>query len=126
MRMTVVGAGSWGTAFASHLAGNGHDVVLLARGASEAGMMEAGRENARYLPGVPIADGVRVAALADGVPPDTGVVVMAVPSRAFHEVLARLTVPAGAALLSLTKGLEPGTGRRLSEAAAELLRDPGR
>jgi len=51
---------------------------------------------------------------------------MAVPSRAFTSVLAGLAVPDNSALLSLTKGLEPGTGRRLSEAAAELLGDAAR
>jgi glycerol-3-phosphate dehydrogenase (NAD(P)+) len=126
MRIAVVGAGSWGTAFASHLAGNGHDVVLLARDPAQATAIEASRENARYLPGVTIADGVRVAAFAEGVPPAAELVVMAVPSRAFTSVLAGLAVPDDAVLLSLTKGLEPGTGRRLSEAAAELLGDATR
>jgi glycerol-3-phosphate dehydrogenase (NAD(P)+) len=75
---------------------------------------------------VTIADGVRVAAFAEGVPPAAELVVMAVPSRAFTSVLAGLAVPDNSALLSLTKGLEPGTGRRLSEAAAELLGDAAR
>ncbi len=126
MHIAVVGAGSWGTAFASHLAGNGHDVVLLARDPAQAAVMAAERVNQRYLPDVPIAAGVRVAPLAEGVDPAAELVVLAVPSRAFGAVLAGLAVPAGAAVLSLTKGLEPGTGRRLSEVAAGRVGDAGR
>ena len=126
MRIAVVGAGSWGTAFANHLAGQAHAVVLLARDPAQAAAIDGARENARYLPGVRLADGVRFAPLADGVGAETELVVMAVPSRAFAAVLGGLTVPPTAALLSLTKGLEPGAGRRLSEVAAEHLGDPAR
>jgi glycerol-3-phosphate dehydrogenase (NAD(P)+) len=126
VRIAVIGGGSWGTAFASHLAGRGHDVELLARDAGHAAEIDARRENARYLPGVRIADGLRVGPLAGGIDPAAGLVVLAVPSRAFAAVLRQLDVPAGADVLSLTKGLDPATGRRLSEVAAELLGDPGR
>ena len=81
MRISVVGGGSWGTAFASHLAGAGHDVDLLARDAEHAAEIEATRENRQYLPGVRIADGLRVGPLAAGIAPDAGLVVLAVPSR---------------------------------------------
>jgi glycerol-3-phosphate dehydrogenase (NAD(P)+) len=126
VRISVVGGGSWGTAFASHLAGRGHDVDLLARDAEHAAEIEATRENRQYLPGVRIADGLRVGPLADGIAPDVGLVVLAVPSRAFAAVLAALEVPASADVLSLTKGLDPATGRRLSEVAAAALGDAGR
>ncbi len=126
MRIAVVGAGSWGTAFASHLAGRGHDVDLLARDAGRAAEIQRARQNAQYLPGVRIADGLRVAPLADGVPADVALVVLAVPSRGFAAVLESLTVPAGADLLSLTKGLEPASGRRLSQVAAAILGDASR
>ncbi len=126
MRISVVGGGSWGTAFASHLTGAGHDVDLLARDAEHAAEIEATRENRQYLPGVRIADGLRVGPLAAGIAPDVGLVVLAVPSRAFGAVLAALEVPASADVLSLTKGLDPATGRRLSEVAAALLGDAGR
>jgi glycerol-3-phosphate dehydrogenase (NAD(P)+) len=126
MRIAVVGGGSWGTAFASHLAGRGHDVDLLARDAARAAEIQATRENARYLPGVRIADGLRVGPLADGIAPDAGLVVLAVPSRGFAAVLRSVEIPAGADVLSLTKGLEPATGRRLSEVAADVLGDASR
>ncbi len=126
MRIAVVGGGSWGTAFASHLAGRGHDVDLLARDAVHAAEIEATRENVRYLPGVQIADGLRVGPLGGGIAADADLVVLAVPSRSFGAVLGALAVPPAADVLSLTKGLDPATGRRLSEVAAELLGDPGR
>jgi glycerol-3-phosphate dehydrogenase (NAD(P)+) len=126
VRISVVGGGSWGTAFASHLAGRGHDVDLLARDGGHAAEIEATRENRQYLPGVRIADGLRVGPLAGGIAPDAGLVVLAVPSRAFGAVLGALDVPASADVLSLTKGLDPATGRRLSEVAAGLLGDGAR
>ena len=127
MRIAVVGGGSWGTAFASHLAGRGHDVDLLARDAGHAAEIEATRENRQYLPGVRIADGLRVGPLDGGIAPDAGLVVLAVPSRAFGAVLrSARACPASADVLSLTKGLDPATGRRLSEVAAGLLGDASR
>ena len=126
MRIAVVGGGSWGTAFASHLAGRGHDVDLLARDAAHAAEIQAARENAQYLPGVRIADALRVGPLDGGIPADAGLVVLAIPSRAFEAVLQALAIPAAADVLSLTKGLDPATGRRLSEVASEVLGDPAR
>jgi glycerol-3-phosphate dehydrogenase (NAD(P)+) len=126
MRIAVVGGGSWGTAFASHLAGRGHDVDLLARDAAHAAEIEATRENAQYLPGVRIADTLRVGPLDGGIPPAAGLVVLAIPSRAFGAVLRALSIPPSADVLSLTKGLDPATGRRLSEVAVDVLGDPSR
>jgi glycerol-3-phosphate dehydrogenase (NAD(P)+) len=126
MRISVVGGGSWGTGFASHLAGRGHDVDLLARDAGHAAEIQAARENAQYLPGVRIADGLRIGPLDAGIPPEAELVVLAIPSRAFQAVLQSLSIPAAADVLSLTKGLDPATGRRLSEVAVEVLGDASR
>jgi glycerol-3-phosphate dehydrogenase (NAD(P)+) len=88
MRVAVVGAGSWGTAFAGVLRERGHDVALVGRDAAE-------REE------------VATAEL----------VCVAVPSRVFREVTASL--PGSAPILILTKGLDPETGRRLSQVVDE-------
>jgi glycerol-3-phosphate dehydrogenase (NAD(P)+) len=89
VKVVVVGAGSWGTTFGRLLAEGGHDVVV------------AGRRP----PYVPIAD-------APVAPAD--LVCVAVPSRAFREVVEAL--PGTAPRLILTKGLDPTTGDRLSRA----------
>ena len=120
MRLGVVGGGSWGTALAAHLARCGHDVRLLARDAAFARELESRRENARYLPGVPLPEGL--AATADTAAlASAEAVFMAVPSEAARSVYALVarraapTVP----LVSLAKGLEIDSLKRMSEVAAE-------
>ncbi|MGH3064784.1 MAG: NAD(P)H-dependent glycerol-3-phosphate dehydrogenase [Gaiellaceae bacterium] len=111
MRAVVVGAGSWGTAFACLLRDNGHQVTLAARDQAQvAAMVETGR-NPRY---AQLADLRRIAAATIDQAPiaDAELVVVAVPSRVFGDVVAGL--PGNAPILSLTKGLDPSTGERLS------------
>ncbi|OFW52239.1 MAG: hypothetical protein A2146_01955 [Actinobacteria bacterium RBG_16_67_10] len=111
MRAVVVGAGSWGTTFACLLRDNGHDVTLAARDPKQvAAMIEAGR-NPRY---AQLADlrGITATTIDDAPMEDTDVVVVAVPSRVFREVVEG--IPGTAPVLSLTKGLDPATGERLS------------
>jgi glycerol-3-phosphate dehydrogenase (NAD(P)+) len=107
----VVGGGSWGTAFARLLADRGHDVTLACRDPAQAAAIAETGRNPRYLHDVDLR-GVAAAALAEAPVADVELVVVAVPSRAFGSVVASL--PGNAPVLSLTKGLDPGTGDRLS------------
>jgi len=116
MKVVVVGAGSWGTTFAGLLRDNGHDVTLASRDAEQAAAIESAGRNPRYASGVDLR-GVAAATLAEAPVADADVVVVAVPSRVFAEVVQSL--PGVAPLLSLTKGLDPTTGARLSS----LVRD---
>src|SRR5262245_51670405 len=104
MRAVVVGAGSWGTAFASLLAGRGHDVTLACRDAEQARAIAGTGRNPRYLPGADLS-GVAAATVADAPLEDAELVVVALPSRTFAAVVDGL--PGAAPLLSLTKGLDP-------------------
>jgi glycerol-3-phosphate dehydrogenase (NAD(P)+) len=107
----VVGAGSWGSAFACLLRDRGHEVTLAARDLDQvAAIRETGR-NPRYVPGADLK-GIEAALLDEAPVADAEVVVVAVPSRVFGSVVASL--PGSAPILSLTKGLDPGTGERLS------------
>jgi glycerol-3-phosphate dehydrogenase (NAD(P)+) len=108
MRAVVVGGGTWGTAFSRLLADRGHEVVLACRDAAQAAAIAETGRNPRYLPGVDLR-GVSAAAEA---PAGADLYVLAVPSRAFAEVAAGL--PPGGPALSLTKGLDPAGGERLS------------
>jgi glycerol-3-phosphate dehydrogenase (NAD(P)+) len=111
VRAVVVGAGSWGTAFARLLADGGHEVTLAARDAEQArAIAETGR-NPRYLTAARLDD-VAATTIAEAPIADADVVVVAVPSRAFGGVVRAL--PGSAPVLSLTKGLDPGSGERLS------------
>ena len=110
MRFLVVGAGSWGTAFTRILLDRGHDVVLACRTPGQAEAIALTGWNPRYLQGVDLST-VETVALPE-VPADADVVVVAVPSSAFAEVVDAL--PGDAPVLSLAKGLDPETGERLS------------
>jgi glycerol-3-phosphate dehydrogenase (NAD(P)+) len=110
VRFLVVGAGSWGTAFTRVLLDRGHDVVLACRSREQAEAIARTGWNPRYLQGVDLSTAEPVV-LADA-PSDVDVAAVAVPSRAFAEVVDSL--PGTAPVLSLVKGLDPETGERLS------------
>src|SRR5207302_6636532 len=110
VRFLVAGAGSWCTAFTRVLLDRGHDVVLACHTDEQAkAIAETGR-HPRYLPKVDLR-GAETGALA-AAPAEVDVVVVAVPSPSFTDVVAAL--PGDAPVLSLTKGLDPSTGERLS------------
>ena len=111
MNVVVVGGGSWGTAFAWLLVEHGHDVTLACRDPEQAETIRKTGRNPRYLTSVDLS---HVVATTVGEAPvaDANLVVVAVPSAAFRAVVEAL--PGRAPLLSLTKGLDPGTGERLS------------
>ncbi len=112
MRAAVAGAGAWGTAFASLLAARGHDVTLATRDLEQAREIDETGRNPRYLPDVDLS-GVSATTLDDPTLAGADLHVVAVPSRAFAEVVRGL--PGAAPVLSLTKGLDPESGGRLSE-----------
>jgi len=105
----VVGAGSWGTAFARVLLDRGHEVVLACHTREQADAIAATGRNPRYLPQVDLGS---AGAVALPEVPDADVIVVAVPSTVFADVVEAL--PGSAPVLSLTKGLDPATGERLS------------
>ena len=111
MKAVVVGAGAWGTAFARVLAERGHEVTIAARDPGQARAIAETKRNPRYLTDVSL-EGVDAIPLADAPLTGADVLVLAVPSRAFAGVVADL--PANGAVLSLTKGLDPTSGERLS------------
>ncbi len=111
MRVVVVGGGSWGSAFAALLRDRGHAVVLACRDADQArAIFETGR-NPRYASEVDLR-GVDAATVEEAPLDDAELVVLAVPSRAFGAVARGLR--GSAPVLSLTKGLDPESGARLS------------
>ena len=108
MRITVVGAGTWGTTFAGFLRDRHHEVTLVGRDAEQLRAMRETGRNPRYASQIAL-DGVELADAPDG---GADLLVAAVPSRVFGDVVRAL--PGRAPLLSLTKGLDPRTGTRLS------------
>jgi glycerol-3-phosphate dehydrogenase (NAD(P)+) len=111
VRIVVVGGGSWGTAFSRLLADRRHDVTLACRDPEQARAINESGRNPRYL-GIVDLRGIPAAPLGEAPVAQADVVVVALPSRAFASVVEDL--PGTAPILSLTKGLDPGTGERLS------------
>ena len=111
MRAVVVGGGTWGTGFARLLADRSFDVTLAVRDAGIARSIAESGRNPRYSATVDL-HGVGATTIATAPFDDAELVVVAVPSRAFRSVVQGL--PGAAPVLSLTKGLDPETGERLS------------
>lgn len=129
MIAAVLGSGAWGTTFAQVLADAGCTVRLWGRNEEVAQQITTEHINGRYLPGIVLPESVTattdVAAALDGV----DLVVVAIPSQSARATLEPLRdlVPSGAVAVSLMKGVELSTDRRMSEVVAEALGiDPGR
>lgn len=121
IRVAVLGAGSWGTALAAHLGRAGHDVRLWVRDSALAREIAARRENAVYLPGLPLPRNVGVSDSMERALREAACVVAAVPSHGTRAILreAAPRLPTGAILVSATKGLEAETLLRVSEVIDE-------
>jgi glycerol-3-phosphate dehydrogenase (NAD(P)+) len=125
-RFAVMGSGSWGTAFAAVLADAGSDVVLWARHPQTAQAINSQHENAVYHPGITLP--AAIVATSDPVEAiaDADVIALAVPAQHLREHLA-LWAPAigrSALLVSLVKGIELGTAKRMSEVIREVVDAP--
>ncbi len=121
--ISVIGAGSYGTALALQLARNGHQTLLWGHEADHVERLQQDRENKEFLPGIPFPDALDVTndlAYAVSICPT---ILVVVPSFAFGEVLSRMVphLHPHAKIAWATKGLEAEHGRLLSEVAKEQL-----
>jgi len=121
MRVTVVGGGSWGTALAAHCGRSGHEVRLLLRDEGVAEAIRSRRENPRYLPGVPLPEGLLALTDPRAALDGAAVVIFVVPSEFFRHVAREIVghLKGDAILVSATKGIEHGTLLRMTRVAAE-------
>ncbi|MGH3797238.1 MAG: NAD(P)H-dependent glycerol-3-phosphate dehydrogenase [Pseudonocardiaceae bacterium] len=128
-RIAVMGAGSWGTTFAKVLADAGRDVVLWARRPEVADAVCRQHTNPDYLPGVRLPPTLRATVHAAEALGGTDAVVFAVPSQTLRDNLAvwSALLPPEATLVSLAKGIELGSLKRMSEVVVDVTAvDPGR
>ena len=125
-KVSVLGAGSWGTAFSLVLADAGNDVTLWARREEVCETINQRRENTDYLPGVELPPSVVATHDAEKALADADVAVFAVPSQTFRSNLEEWApfLPEDTVLVSLMKGVELGTLKRMSEVAAEVTGAP--
>ncbi len=124
-RITVLGAGSWGTALAILLASNGHTVSLWDRDSQHTLALNNDRVNQRYLPGIKLPENLQaIPELRDALV-DANYILSVIPSSGFRNVLKKLVTANNSALnfIWASKGLEPGTGKFLHEVVAEELPD---
>jgi len=121
-RAAVLGTGSWGTAFGKVLADAGTDVVLWSRRPELAAAVRDTRENPDYLPGVRLPGNLTATSDAVQAVYDADFVVLAVPSQSLRDNLSTVVagLPRGVVLVSLIKGVELGTSKRMSEVIAEV------
>ena len=121
--VTVLGAGSWGTALAALIARHGHPVVLWGRDAECVAAIDGRHENPRYLPGIALPGALRATTDLAAALAGAGMVLVVTPSHAFADTLRALAPhrPEGAGVAWASKGFEPGSGRFLHEVAAEVL-----
>ena len=124
-RISVLGAGSWGSAIAVLLAKNGHPVRLWGRNAEKIAYMRAQRQNPYFLPDIDFPPNLQVLAELDAALVDSDVIIIAVPSHAFANLLAQIKQVriAVTKLCWLSKGLEPQKSRLL-HTLVETVFDP--
>jgi glycerol-3-phosphate dehydrogenase (NAD(P)+) len=120
MKVTVIGAGAWGTALANLLCCNGHDVTLWGHDAGRLAEMQKTGVNEAYLPGVPISPGLKFESDLPASIEGSETLVLATPSHHFREITSRIGAFEGLAI-SVTKGIEYDTGLTMSGVLSQTI-----
>lgn len=125
-KVAMMGAGSWGTAFAMVVAHAGSDVTVWARDAKTVEQINTLHQNRAYHPGVELPANVSATLSADEALAGADYVVLAMPSQVVRANLMvwKDSIPASAVLISLIKGIEIGTTLRMSQVISETLGTP--
>jgi glycerol-3-phosphate dehydrogenase (NAD(P)+) len=123
--IAVLGAGSWGTALALLLARNGHTALLWGNDPVAQARLQQERQNRPYLPDISFPANLQIVATLAEAAGASSCFLVAVPSHAFRATLTDLLphVSRETMLAWATKGLEPGSGKLLSQVAGEVLAD---
>lgn len=121
-RAAVFGTGSWGTTFSMVLCDAGVDTVLWGRRRELVEDVNTWNANPDYLPGITLPEALRATDDPEEALDRADLVVLAVPAQRLREGLERWAehIPDDAALLSLMKGIELGTCKRMSEVICEV------
>ncbi len=123
MRITVLGAGSWGTALAKLLGDGGHEVALWTRSPDHARDLAERHENVRYLPGATLPGTIAPTADLEASLGDAKMIVVVVPSHTVRETLARAAplIRPQTIVVSASKGIEVETGATMAEVLSQVL-----
>ena len=122
-QIAVIGAGSWGTALAVIAARAGHSVRLWSRNDAVVSSINEQHVNSRYLSSVSIPDTVTATGDIESAVQDASLLVLAVPSHAARETLTAIQshLHEAAIIVSVAKGIEIESGKRISEIAKEVV-----
>src|SRR3989344_7513817 len=116
MKITVIGAGSWGTTLAILLAEKGFDVRLWCRREELAREIESKRENTQYLPGIKIPKNLAVKNSLKDALENSEIIFNVVPSEFVRSTLKSIKpYYDGQIVVSATKGIEHSTSKRMSQ-----------
>lgn len=123
MRVSVIGAGSWGTALSLQLARAGNEVRVWEYDAVQVARLQAERENARYLPGVPFLDNISVSGDKAAVLAGADLVVAVVPSQVMRSTMvdAGPLIPPDAVVCCASKGIEEGSLMTMEEVLRDVV-----
>jgi len=124
-QVSVIGAGSWGTALANLMAAHAEQVTLIARSVDMATAINETRHNPKYLKGLELAENVH-SSIDLGETVNSQVIVFAVPTSAIRNtanLLRERSISAAPILVSVSKGIERGSGLRMTEVIQEVLPD---
>lgn len=122
-KVTVIGAGGWGTATAIMLAKKGFAVKLWARRTELSQQISTTRENTDYLPGVVLPANIEITSDLEKAATRCSYLVLATPTKAIRETITRAAphISGDTVVVSLSKGLERSTLLRCSQVIAEVL-----
>lgn len=123
-RITVAGAGSWGTTVANLLAGKGYDVTVWAREPELAACIQRTGRNDRYLKGVALHPALKSVCRLEETLAEADLAVLAIPAQSLREVVrqVRHVIRDDVVVVNLAKGIEAGTGARCSEIVFQELK----
>lgn len=126
VKAAVYGTGSWGTAFGMVLADAGCEVTLWGRRQEVVDAINGGRTNPDYFPGVELPANMRATSDAAEAARGADFAVLAIPSQTLRGNLAEWAplLPADTVLVSLMKGIELGSAKRMSEVIEEVAKVP--
>ncbi|QJA09261.1 NAD(P)H-dependent glycerol-3-phosphate dehydrogenase [Romboutsia sp. CE17] len=122
-KICVLGAGSWGSALALSLAKKGYSITMWTLNQEQADKINTTKENINYLPGVLFPNNITLTTNIEDAVVDSKLIVLAVPSQAIRSVCKQIKpfVSKEQVLVDVAKGLEKGTGLRLSEVCKDEL-----
>ena len=123
MRVAILGAGSWGTAFAQIAADAGNEVSIWGRSPKTVEEINADHHNFKFHPDNMLPKSITASTDAQKILKDADVVVLAIPAQTLRQNLSDWgsSIPRAAFILSLLKGIEVGSLERMSQVATEVL-----